>query len=51
MTSITQLEMNMTSGQCVKPVSIDTAETMAANRVNILLKFILPRSMRIFLLL
>ncbi|CAI1501264.1 Uncharacterised protein [Serratia quinivorans] len=44
MMSITQLEMNMTSGQRVNPVNMEAAETRAANLVNILLKFILPRS-------
>jgi hypothetical protein len=39
---IAQLDMNMTSGQRVNPVKIDTAETSAANLVNILLKFTFP---------
>jgi tRNA(Glu) U13 pseudouridine synthase TruD len=34
----------MTSGQRVNPVNMEATETRAANLVNILLKFILPRS-------
>ncbi len=50
MTSITQLEMNMTSGHLVNPVAIEAIETAAASLVNTLLKFMFPSVLRIFLL-
>lgn len=38
-----QLEMNMTSGQRVKPVVMDTTETKAAIRVSALMGIRGPR--------
>ncbi|CAI1630805.1 Uncharacterised protein [Serratia liquefaciens] len=37
MASITQLEMNMISGQHVKPVIMEVAEIRAAIRVSVLM--------------
>ena len=49
--SITQLEMNITSGHFVRPVVIDAMETAAANLVSIRLKFIHSLGLRKILLL
>ncbi|HCT7983966.1 TPA: hypothetical protein OT855_000802 [Serratia liquefaciens] len=43
MASITQLEMNMTSGQRVKPVIMEAAEVSAAIRVSALMGILGPR--------
>ncbi|ENG6107581.1 hypothetical protein ACAY19_002251 [Serratia liquefaciens] len=43
MASITQLEMNMTSGQRVKPVIMEVAEISAAIRVSVLMGIRRPR--------